>query len=158
MSLQKHIHFANSRKLDMRYQFPEILTRLICTRPLICMEAMDSNGEFFDLAANALHAELSNHVKTNHSMAVGNAIVKPHSCKTTIVYGEMKVPLRLLQSLCVVLSIWNHQNVSDESKIAIGNIADALLHRYENETDSNNGLASVILVDGERSLISLENV
>lgn len=158
MSLQQHMRFADSHKIDMRYQFPVILTRLICTRPLICMEAMDSNVEFLDLATNSLHAELSNYVKTNHSTADGDSIVTPHPYKSTIVYGEMKVPLRLLQSLCVVLSIWNYQNVCDESKNAIGSIADALLHRDENETDGNKGFTCVTLVSGGRSLISLENV
>jgi hypothetical protein len=157
MSLHKHIEFAESHKIDIQHQFPVILTRLICTRSLICMEAMDSNVEFFDLAAKALHAELSNYAMTNPSMA-GDSIVTPPSYKSSIINGEMKLPLRLLQSLCVVLSIWNNQNVSYESKNAIRNIADAMLHREENAIDDSKGLAGVILVGGGRSLISLENV
>ena len=113
LSLQKHIDFADSRKIDMRYPFPVALTRLISTRSRTCMEAMESNVDFFDLAATTLNAELSNYMKINFSMADRDSIVTHHSYKSNKVYGEDRVPLRLLQSLCVVLSIWNNQNISE---------------------------------------------
>ena len=154
MSLQKHICYAESHNIDIRYQFRVILTSLFFTRPLVCIEAMDSNVEFFIVAVSEFHAELVSCAKTNPSLIEGDSLLELHSRKLTIVYGKL-APLHLMRSLCVVLSIWNDQNVSDECKNSIQNIADALLLRDDSKMDGIERFASLILEDG---VISPENV
>lgn len=143
MSLQKHIDFAETNKIEIQYQFPVLLTHLICTRPLVCMEAMSANVEFLELTIMALHAEYSNHV-TVTLLSVDSAV--------SPIKGGTKVPIQLLQSLCVVLSIWNDQIVTDECKTAVRSITDVLL-QDDNEAEATHGLWSEW-----RSAISLDNV
>ena len=152
MSLQKHIDFASSHKVDIRYQFPVILTQLLCTRPHVCVDAMDSNVQFFDLAINTLCSEISSYAKGNPSSFIGNSNVSLILYKIPSVEEKINVPLQLLQSLCVVLSMWNDQIVSSESKNAIKYIADAVLQQGDRE------LASVDFLVVRRSVLSLDYV
>lgn len=157
-SLQKHVEFAAFNKIDVRYPFPEILTQLICTRPLVCVEAMDSNTQFLELAINALHSELINYTNANPSSLDGNSSDSLNSNEIPLVQGEMKIPSLLVQSICVVLSIWNDQTVSDQSEIAVINMADALLYRDDIDADGTRRPFCEDLLGEGRSIISLENV
>lgn len=159
MSLQKHIDYAALNKIDVRSEFPVILTHLLCTRPLVCVEAMDSNVQFFELAINSLYSEFSKYTDAISSSLDVNSSESPISYMTPSVKGEFKkVPLLLLQSICVILSIWNDQIISDESKNALQNMGDSLLYRDDNDAADIRTLASVDLLAEGRSVISLENV
>jgi hypothetical protein len=161
MSLQKHIDFAVFNKIDVRFEFPVILTHLICARPLVCVEAMDSNDLFFELAINSLHSEVSKYTDAISSSLDGNSTDSPilYSNMTSSVNGEFReIPLLLLQSICVILSIWNDQIISDESKNALQNMGDLLLYRDDNDAAEIRTPASVDQLAKGRSSISLENV
>lgn len=140
MSIQKHIDFAESRKIEIQYQFPVLLTHLICARPLVCMEAMGANVQFFEVTIMALHAKYS-----NYAAAPLSSVDSPNQ-------GGTKVPIQLLQSLCAVLSIWNDQIVTDECKTAVRSVIDGLLQN-DNEAEATQGIWSEW-----RSAISLDNV
>ena len=157
-SLQKHVEFAAFNKIDVRYQFPEILTQLICTRPLVCVEAMDSNTQFFELAIHALHSELINYTNAIPSSLDGNSSDSLNSNEIPLVQGEMKVPTLLLQSICVILSIWNDQTVSDQSEVAVTNMANSLLYRDDMDADGTRRLFCDDFLREGRLILSLENV
>jgi hypothetical protein len=144
MSLQKHIDFAASNKINARYQFPVVLTQLICTRSVVCIEAMDSNVQFFELAIETLHSEFSNVTNKNASSHGFASLGSPS--------------LLLVQAIAVILGIWNEQHVSNESKFAVKNMADALLYRDDNDADSKRSIVSVDSTCEGKSMIPLENV
>jgi hypothetical protein len=161
MALEQHIAFAEQHGLPMQQKFPELLIQLISTRPSVCAEAMDAYSNLRSLALRVLHSDFSRHVKDDASDVGRYPAVVMRVYKTSLHDGDVQLPLSLLQSLSVVLSIWNDQNAEANTEAAhsVHELADALLHPDNNDqADDDRGLASAKLLDGGTSAVSVESV
>ena len=119
---------------------------------------MDSNVHFFELTINTLHSEFFKISKANLPSVDNDLSDSLISYKAPLEQGGIQLPSFLLQSTCVILSIWNDQKVSDESKIAVESMANVLLYRDNNDVDGTRSLTRVDILGEGRSVISVENV
>lgn len=163
MALERHISFAEQHGVPIEQNFPELLTHLVSTRPSVCAEAMDAYSNLRSLALRVLHADFSWHakVKDDSSDKRSSAAVVMRVYESSLHYGELELPLSLLQSVSVVLSIWKDQHAegSHETAILVQELADALL-RPDNDDKfvDGRGLASAKLLEGCTAAVSVESV
>jgi hypothetical protein len=109
-----------------------------------------------------LKAEFLRHASTKSYVAAdgGSPAVTLQVFATSLCDGDVLLPLSLLQSISVVLSIWNDKyvdGVDAESAATVSNFADALLS-IDDTCDDEMGLASARLVVSGEIAVSVESV
>jgi hypothetical protein len=160
--LERHISFAEQQCVPMEQNFPELLTHLVSTRPSACAEAMDAYSNLRSLALRVLHADFSWHAKVkiaNDKRSSAAVVMRVY--KSTLHYGELELPLSLLQSVLVVLSIWKDQHAegSHETAILVQELADAVLHpENDDKYVDGGGLASAELLECGTAAVFVEYV
>jgi hypothetical protein len=170
MALEKHIEFAETHKIEVAWNFSTLLVRLISSRPGVYAEAMDTFSDLRSLAIRVAHDEFSRCAKQQAGGVEGGpdgvVIVKlfPTSFSKT---EEVKLPLSLLKSISVLLSIWkDHDDQGDKDTTGAGAVNELVgsLMRSSTEEGSevleNNsvGLASAVMADSGLKAVSVESV
>jgi hypothetical protein len=171
MALEKHIAFAETHEIEVEWNFPTLLVRLISSRPGVYAEAMDTFSDLRSLAIRVAHDEFSRCAKQQATSGDdggpdGVVIVKllPTSYLKT---EEVKLPLPLLKSISVLLSIWkDHDDQGDKDTAgadAVNELVGSLMRSSTEEgsevLESNSvGLASAVMADSSLKAVSVESV
>jgi hypothetical protein len=155
MALQQHIIFATRHHISVQQRFPELLFRLLSSRPDVCSDALDSFPDFLALAMNVLHSEFFDYAKGKTSKADLALGVTTTICIHNALqhYGDFQLPLSLLQAICVVLGIYHVHSCIDD---AAADLALALLRDVEADADDKTGLASAMVLESGTPAISVE--
>jgi hypothetical protein len=170
MALEKHIGFAETHNIEVEWDFSTLLVRLISSRPGVYAEAMDTFSDLRSLAIRVAHDEFSRCAKQeargDEGGPDGVVIVKlfPTSFLKT---EEVKLPLSLLKSISVLLSIWKDHNDQGEKDTtgagAVNELVGSLMRSSTEEgsevLESNSvGLASAVMADSSLKAVSVESV
>jgi hypothetical protein len=161
MALEKHIEFAETHKIEVEWNFSTLLVRLISSRPGVYAEAMDTFSDLRSLAIRVAHDEFSRcaeqEARRDEGGPDGVVIVKlfPASFLKT---EEVKLPLSLLKSISVLLSIWkDHDDQGDKDNVgadAVNELVGSLMRSSTEEGSEvldSVGLASAVMADSSLS-------
>jgi hypothetical protein len=170
MALEKHIGFAERHKIEVEWNFSTLLVRLISSRPGVYAEAMDTFSDLRSLAIRVAHDEFSRCAKQEATEDEGGSdgvvIVKlfPTSFLMT---EEVKLPLSLLKSISVLLSIWkDHDDQGDKDTAGAGAVNELVGSLMRSSTEEGSGvlesntvgLASAVMADSSLKAVSVESV
>jgi len=163
MALEEHIAFAESKSIDTGLKFPDVVVELVSSRPSVFAEAMDSFPPLRSLVIRVVHSLFfrcaQSEAKEGHVDLEGAVVLNPRG-RTAEQSSEIRVPLPVILSISVVLSIWKDTAAEDESAPAISSLVDALMRVdvKDNESDSDVGLASAAMADSGLVAVSVESV
>ena len=161
LALEQHSIFAEKHQIPVQCRFPDLLIQLFSNRPSVCAEALDLFSNFRELSIRVLHEEFANYYMGNPIVGqyIDGPLVNLHVLPSPTYKGEFQLPLYLLQSICVVLSIWKEGDYSETSvpSVVISELTDALLKNKKCEENDSGGLASATLVEGGMAM-SVESV
>jgi hypothetical protein len=146
--------------------FPDLLVKLISSRPGVYAEAMDSFVDLRALIVRVIQTEFERYQqrKENDEEADSQTVsIKLNGSHKT------HLPLQLLRSCCVLLSIWketNDRSASAESvaDTSIDGLVDALLQKDDicignvRSGVGSTGLASATMCQSGVSVASVESV
>lgn len=163
ISLEQHFMFAGQQGIELEVTFPQRLTHLISSRPGVCADAMDAFPDLWGMAIRVTYAEFLRYLDVKFACRSENAdlhvvlkIVLPGSNEV----AEVMIPLALLQSICVCLSIWKNDDVKFDVALndAVQILTDYVLGRVDDFKDDNVGLSGAVLKTGGASSVSVESV
>jgi hypothetical protein len=161
LSLRDHYTFCEAHNITLEKRFDDILIEMVSTRPLVCIEALDSDVHFRELTVQTLYSEFSRLLKerTPEPLLYRSPVVSLSVNESSKYVGSFTLPLFLLQSICVVLSICGDRDgLSDRSSIGLSDISDVLLRRDGIEADDTKGLAGATLQENGAPAIDVEHV
>ena len=168
MALHRLIDFAEKSQIVVASSFSDLLIGLISSRPSIFAEAMDTFTDFRSLAIRVLHREFFRCAEEgrdvsvlDQSIAVCIKVLWPSTEET-----EVTLPISLLKSLCVLLSIWRDPNGKDnfaDVGSAVESLADALLRASgvvgnDCHEEAEIGLAGAKMLGSGSDAVSVESV
>ena len=152
--------YAQQCGIFVERNFCDLLVRLISNRPSAFAAAMESFSDLRSLSVRVLFSSFVE--KTGRAEYVFDSM---HSVAIKLFEGEqgkggtVHVPLTLLQSICVVLSVWKDSDSEDDKDVseAVETFVRALLRPDdENHNDVDCGLASAKTENG--GAIAVESV
>jgi hypothetical protein len=154
MALEAYLLHAVSKGMDCDVNFPDLLIGLVSNRPGVLAETMGSFSELRSIVARVVRAEfemVGEHFNGEPplSSSVRLRLRKIPSFK----YDVVRVPLALLLSTCVLLSIWEDA----EQSLSIDELVDALLRSKVDEPE-DIGLASATIADSSLPALAVESV
>lgn len=165
VALDKYISFASERKTEGSWNFASILFSLISSRHVVCSEAMDRFPDFRSVAIAFIHREFLHRIRDTDNESDDDAeeervLIRlcPSTTEKDVAGKNVSVPLALLQSVCVLLSIAKDKEKSDidpAAKDAMQQLADALLYPCDGRDVGNeraSGFASATLGSGDRAI------
>lgn len=175
IALDKLTKHASEELLD-GFHFPSVLIDLISNRPSVFASTMGSFPDLRSLAISVVHDEFVNYTDSHseggsngRSVNIKNACDIVLSDRASINKTErpkkVVLPLALLESSCVILSIWLENTNSVQDGEAVENLVKLLMKTGETEGSSNisseeiaSGLASATLSVSGKSAIPVESV
>jgi hypothetical protein len=163
LALEKHLDFAKERGIELGQSFPSLLACLVSSRPGVFSDALGCFPEMRSLAIQALHRYFLDCVNQAVSASDLRDDVEIVLCGSKWQNKMVKLPLQLLQSLSVLLNIWDDDgelSKSTSSRSAVWDIVDSILVCDENrhEVDEARGLAGARLVESDSVAITCESV
>lgn len=161
MALEQHIAYAKQHNVPMRQTFPELLIQLISTRPSVCAEAMDTYSDLRSLAIHVLRTEVYRYegVKSDSTEQGCSPVVVLPVSEMPLSDREIQfLPISLLHSISVVLSIWNDENANGdrETTVSVDVLADILLRPNNDGDDIGGELHGAKSVDRGSATILVE--
>jgi len=161
VALEKHIAFSEQNGVPVERTFSDLLIQLISNRPSVFAAALDSYSIMRSLSVRVLHSNFTESLKRTGENEASGVTIKLFKTQQHE-GGTVHLPLALLQSICVVLSIWKDENAQDndeEETTAVNNFVGALLRPAEDHSDEDSGLASAkIRDDGPVETVHVESV
>ncbi|KAL7566998.1 hypothetical protein ACA910_019925 [Epithemia clementina (nom. ined.)] len=172
-ALKEHISFAEEKAIEAELSFPVFLTRLISQRPSVYAEAVDRFNDLQALTVSVMNTEIvrlaSDAARTKTAELRYDE--KGTNAKIWLDFGgeesEAIVSLDLLQSCCVLLSIWYEKSTEGRKNDAKGykkdadaveEIVKALLKPSNHiEDDTTLGLAGATCIDTDYPAVSVES-
>jgi integrator complex subunit 1 len=173
LSLDKLTNFAKNKEIPGEWNFASMLIGLISSRPTVFAATMGSFPDLRSLAIRVVHDEFNKYTDIpsddNAKADVEYACEITLCCKpSSDSNGETVtafLPLYLLQSSCVLLSIWLDGDNYDEDSRAVDSLVKMLMRPQEvddgDESEENekiDGLASARLAETGKSAIPVESV
>jgi hypothetical protein len=183
LALQRHMTFAQEEKIPGTWDFPSMLIGLISTRPTVFAAAMGTFPDLRSRAIRVVHDEFDMYIhnsltKTAVDVEAAIAITLRHSLSpdSESALVEVTLPLALLQSASVLLSIWlGDDDIVDADTMSKTNgkadgaaVADLvrLLMRpqeFQNDIESEkaellDGLASARIAGSGKNAVPVESV
>lgn len=164
IALEKHISFAEENGVQLDQRFSYLLIHLVSNRPSVLAAAMEEYSDLRSLSIRVLHASFIGNTKRAGEIfdSIDSIVVAVEFLKTSQkLCGTVYLPLPLLQSICVVLSIWkDHNDDEADVKSAVKDFADALLEPDDEHSQNDNaGLANAKMQDnGTVDAVSVESV
>jgi hypothetical protein len=166
-ALERYIAFAESSDLKLHVSFGSLLVQLISSRPSVYAEALDAYAELRGLVTRVLYDVFFRYTEENANMSDSDQ--KRESCFVVIylfetpgrIEARVKLPLALLQSVSVLLSIWRDETIRGgaETSAAINNLADALLRKEcDRCQECCQGLCSARYEIGGKAAVAVESV
>lgn len=154
VALEAYLHRARSIGLEIQRTFPDLLVDLISNRPGVLAETMSSFTELRSLVVRVVRGEFILSVKADPRVASASEMVDLKIRTTpTLDLGAVRVPLALLLSTCVLLSIW--QDADDNE--SVDELVDALM-RTSVDDDEDIGLGCATLAESKLPALSVESV
>jgi integrator complex subunit 1 len=156
VALENHLSFAEFKSIDTTRRFPDLVVELISGRPNVFAEAMDSFAELRSLIIRVVHEEFTRHVEGDadgDEFVPGEAVILKVRRKCGTSTAETKLPMSLLKSTSVILSIWKDEASNSEQPVSgeINELVDALLEKETEEVDDNQEERKVGLADAVMS-------
>jgi hypothetical protein len=177
------MHFAREEKIPGTWDFPSMLIGLISTRPTVFAAAMSTFPDLRSRAIRVVHDEFDTYIhnslkKTAVDVEAAIAITlrylpSPDSVSALV---EVTLPLALLQSASVLLSIWlgDDEIVHADTKskktgngdgAAVDDLVCMLMRPqdFQNDVDSEkaellDGLASARIAGSGKNAVPVESV
>lgn len=129
---------------------------------------MNRFPDFQELAVSVIHDDFIAHMMSpkangHADLGVPVSLVPCRSYKDGK-FDEVKLPLALLQSTCVLLSIWQEHGTDRSSKDAINELANVLMFPHDTpesvmlEADGIEGVASAKVVGTGKSAVLVDEV
>lgn len=173
LALEQLTVFAQRNKMPGDWDFAAMLVKLISSRPTVLAASMSSFPDLRSTAIRIVHDEFDAHVKspsmTDAERNDSNVEIKLH-CGPTQADKPSKgvvdavLPRTLLESSCVLLSIWlDDQKETDENR-AVRELVKMLMEPREGASESASlddnldGLASARAADTGKSVVPVESV
>ncbi|KAL3939586.1 MAG: hypothetical protein SGBAC_005714 [Bacillariaceae sp.] len=173
LALEHLTRFAKNKQIDGDWDFAAMLVKLISSRPTVLAASMSSFPDLRSTAIRIVHNEFNAHVNspsmTDTERDDSNVEIKLH-CGTAAADGTSKgvvdavLPRTLLESSCVLLSIWlDDQKETDENR-AVRELVKMLMEPREGVSESESlddhldGLASARAADTGKSVVPVESV
>jgi hypothetical protein len=173
--------FAKNKDIAGTWDFPSMLIDLISRRPSVCAPALSAFPDLRSLAIRVVHDEFDVYAQKSSKdggMEVGPSVVITlcHSpaAETKDKAVEVTLPLALLQSASVLLSIWKEEDDDAESTTmdnnneaaqAVNDIVRMLMHPQEGEisdepekANCTDGLASARIAGSGKNAVPVESV
>jgi integrator complex subunit 1 len=154
LALEAYLLQAGAKGMECEVNFPDLLIGLVSNRPGVLAETMSSFSELRSLVVRVVRAEYG---------MIGEPPNGGSSASDTVRLTLRKVPsfehdvvhirLALLQSTCVLLSIWEDA----EQSLSVDELVDALL-RIKVDENEDIGLASATIVDSNLPALTVESV
>lgn len=148
-----------------------MLIGLISNRPTVFAATMGSFPDLRSLAIRVVHNEFKRYIKhsADEIKFDSDSAVKITLCCESLPDSKEEVveatlPLSLLKSACVLLSIWLETDRDDVDNKAVGGLVRMLMRpqEAENSVESGenkvDGLASACMADSGKSAIPVESV
>lgn len=167
-SLRLYIDFAASKKIKGSWDFPSLLCELISERHNVWSATMVKFSDLRILATTVIYDHFQSFLSEKPVPNGKEDIVRITPCQVNAnsTQDEIFLPLSLLQSTCVLLSIWKEssdENKDDKSKGVIGFLADLLMlpsveEMDELDVDGMDGVASATMVATEKRAVAVEQV
>jgi hypothetical protein len=171
LALEKLTKFAMDKEIPGQWDFPSMLIRLISNRPTVFAATMGSFPDLRSLAIRVVHDEFSRHVeqpsdnsKVDSESGVEITLCCEPSSDSKDQAVQATLPLSLLKSSCVLLSIWLEGDKDDVDSRAVGDLVRMLMRPQEAENGDESGenkvdgLASARIADSGKSAIPVESV
>ena len=165
-ALNEYISYAEKEGLENEVRFPVLLAGLISLRPSVYAEALDRFSDLLELVVSVMHGEISRLASVTGTQTDGaQAIIWLDVAGTE---KEARVSLDLLQSCCVLLSIWDEESADttkddgeEKTKESdpVQDLVQALLKPNERSPDRETlGLAGAKYIDTDELAVSVESV
>jgi len=172
LALNKLTKFATENEVPGDWNFASLFIDLVSGRPTIFAAALSSFVDLRSLAIQVVVEEFKVYVENgNRKTKSENTMVDVKLCHSSQngTNGEsehVQMPLALLQSSCVLLSIWsadeekNNDSACIEELVAIlmnSRDSDEINHDDSNTIDNVRGLASAKFLTTQESAIPVES-
>lgn len=173
LALEQLIGFAKREQIAGDWDFAAMLVKLISSRPTVLAASMSSFPDLRSTAIRIVHDEFKAHVK-NPSMSDeektdSDVMIKLHcgpveADEASKGVVDVVLPRTLLESSCVLLSIWlDDQKETDENR-AVRELVKMLMEPREGASESASpddkldGLASARAATTGKSVVPVESV
>jgi hypothetical protein len=174
-ALDKFILFANQRGLGSTVSFGTVLCNLLSSRSSACAEAIDLRPDFLSRAVQIVHTRFverlsrleangseSESSDTGEETLLTPFAVPPASATST---SKLAMPLPLLHSICVLLSVWNYNeddnDVAPVVRASMEEMEGALLSpSVPSATDpekETKGFAGALITSSGKRALTIEN-
>jgi integrator complex subunit 1 len=174
LALEKLTKYATNEKILDGYQFPSVLVDLVSSRPMVFASTMGSFPDLRSLAIGVVNGEFRKYTgfgKDEKVDAVSTETMKD-ACDIVLCCRpsgddcdeatKVRLPLALLESSCVLLSIWLENAKAAEDSRAVESLVRMLMRTNgsdgSGDDDDVNGLASARLSASGKSAIPVESV
>ncbi len=171
LALRKITRFAEENEVLGDWKFAPLLINLISRRPTVFAGALTSYEDLRSLSIEVVSGEFESYSEKKDITTENGDIMVNISLRYVAQDGmtgetkKVQMPLALLQSSCVLLSIWSEDEKNDADSNHIRGLAGKLMQSREsegstvNEMDDNNveGLASATLLETQTSAMPVES-
>ena len=171
LALRKITLFAEENEVLGDWKFPSLLVNLLSRRPTVFAGALTSYEDLRSLAIEVVSGEFDVYATKKDVPTENRDIMVNISLRHVAKDGEagepnkVQMPLALLQSSCVLLSIWLEDEKNNADSNHIRGLAEMLMQSREsegvtanemNESDAE-GLASATLLETNTSAMPVES-
>ena len=170
LALNKLTTFGLANGIPGNWDFASLLLGLISRRPTVFASALSLFPDLCSLAINVVYNEFKKYIaevenkSSPEEVFMVNIILCCNPYENTEEPIKVIMPAELLQSSCVLLSIWFDEKKNDKDTFAIQGLVRMLMRSKEFDKDENaetsediDGLASARLVDTGKSAIPVES-
>lgn len=172
LALHKIKKFTVANNILEDWNFASLLIELVSRRPTVFAAALSSYVNLRSLAIRVVVEEFRIYVeKKSPATASENTMVNISLCDSSHdgrdgAPTEVQMPLALLQSSCVLLSIWSEDEKNDKDSACIEGLVAMLMKSRDSEESNNSetngmggveGLASAKLLKTQKSAIPVES-
>jgi integrator complex subunit 1 len=165
MALQAHTTFAEAHDIAVGHHFPVLLSLLVSQRPNVYAEAIDSFPDFRSLVIRVISDELGVGRDQSNVGEVGTSYVQIKLKREDDRVEEKTVPAALLQTTCILLSVWSGSGQGDgkDGKL-IEELVDMLMLKTDDNISSSSsakcsfGLASAVFVVNNDMAMTVDSV
>ncbi|CAJ1967202.1 unnamed protein product [Cylindrotheca closterium] len=171
LALEQLTAFANNAEIPGDWDFAAILVKLISSRPTVLAASMSSFPDLRSTAIRIVHDEFNANVKSPSIIDTenddSNVEIKLHcgpdtADDTSKGVVDAVLPRALLQSSCVLLSIWLDDQKDTEENRAVRDLVKMLMEPREGVSESSSlddkdGLASARAANTGKSAVPVES-
>jgi hypothetical protein len=121
LALNEHLKFAVLHNIETITNMPKLIMQLVSSRPSVYAEVLDTFSDLRTLIINIIHSEWVHCANKSQSEALERnddecvQMISLTLYTTSVTSGKVELPQPLLQTVCVLLSIWKDDAVGKSS-------------------------------------------